>query len=199
MNNPEAVFDALFIGRGLQQKLEDFSQYEIQFFAYFGCLMSLYDGHAVDEWKYSFVKTELGSPYSSDIAVSIQTLCASGFFEHNSVSKDYFRITAKGEAFLNFQSENLSMFSSRMKYLETVCKTISLIPLGNIKEGIGKEPVLLSAGNSLTKKSLLEDSNPATRALYAQFKELKIALEDKFKDLLVPAVVWLESLNIQNV
>ena len=91
------------------------------------------------------------------------------------------------------------MFSSRMKYLETVCKTISLIPLGNIKEGIGKEPVLLSAGNSLTKKSLLEDSNPATRALYAQFKELKIALEDKFKDLLVPAVVWLESLNIQNV
>ena len=69
--------------------------------------------------------------------------------------------------------------------------------MGLIKEAVSREPVLYSAGNSLTKRSLLEDSNPSTKVLYAQFKDLKIALEDKYHDLIVPAVVWLESLNLE--
>jgi len=197
MNNPEAVYDTLFIGQRLQRKIEDFSQYEIQFFAYFSCLLSLYEGNTVGEWMYSFVKTELGSPYSADIDFAIQTLNATRFIKPTENSKEYFTITEKGINFFKFQDENASIFSNRKKFLTTACNTISLIPIGSIKEAITREPVLYSAGNSLTKRSLLEDSNPATKVLHSQFKDLRIALEDKYHDLIVPAVVWLESLNTE--
>lgn len=195
MNNPEAIYDTLFIGQRLQRKIDDFSQYEIQFFAYFSCLLSLYEGNTIGEWMYSFIKTDLGSPYSSDINFSINTLRANDLIKATENSKEYFTITKKGEDFFKYQDENTNQFISRKKYLTTACNTISLIPFGSIKEAISNEPVLHSAGNSLTKKNLLEDSNPATVALYSQFKYLKTALEDKYHDLIVPAVVWLESLN----
>jgi hypothetical protein len=195
MSSPEAIYDTLFIGQKLQRKIEDFSQYEIQFFSYFSCLLSLYDGNSVDSWMYSFVKTELGSPYSIDISFSIQTLNASRFIKCAEKSKDYFTITESGIEFLNFQNENASIFIERRKYLTAACNTISLIPFGSIKEAIIREPVLCSAGHSLAKRTLLELSNPATTVLYSQFKDLKTALENKYADLIVPAVVWLESLN----
>ncbi len=195
MNSPEAIFDTLFIGQRLQRKIEDFSQYEIQFFAYFSCLLSLYEGNTVEDWKYSFVKTELGSPYSIDIDASIQILYASGKLSQTENSKEYFTVNKAGNEFFNFQNEAASSLAGRKKYLLTACNTISLIPFGAIKEAISGEPVLYSASNSLSKRSLLEDSNPATRVLYSQFKDLKLALQDKYQDLIVPAVVWLESLN----
>lgn len=198
MNSPEAIFDTLFIGQRLQQKIEDFSQYEIQFFAYFSCLLSLYEGNTVEDWKYSFVKTELGSPYSIDIYLSIQTLLASGKLSQNENSKEYFTVNEEGIEFFNFQNEAASSLTDRKKYLITACNTISLIPFGAIKEAISREPVLYSAGNSLSKRSLLENSSPATKVLYSQFKDLKLALQDKYQDLIVPAVVWLESLNPEN-
>jgi hypothetical protein len=198
MNSPEAIFDTLFIGQRLQRKIEDFSQYEIQFFAYFSCLLSLYEGNTVVDWKYSFVKTELGSPYSIDIDVSIQTLLASGKLSQSENTKEYFTVNEAGNEFFNFQNEAASSLADRKKYLITACNTISLIPFGAIKEAISSEPVLYSAGNSLSKRSLLENSNPATKVLYSQFKDLKLALQDKYQDLIVPAVVWLESLNPEN-
>lgn len=198
MNSPEAVFDTLFIGQRLQRKIEDFSQYEIQFFAYFSCLLSLYEGNTVDDWKYSFVKTELGSPYSIEIDRSIQTLLASGKLSQTENTKEYFTINETGTKFFNFQNEVSSNLADREKYLTTACNTISIVPFGTIKEAVSREPVLYSAGNSLSKRSLLESTNPATKVLYSQFKELKLALQDKYQDLIVPAVVWLESLNPEN-
>lgn len=198
MHSPEAIFDTLFIGQRLQRKIEDFSQYEIQFFAYFSCLLSLYEGNTVEDWKYSFVKTELGSPYSIDIEMSIQTLLASDKLSQIEKSQDYFVVNEAGKEFFNFQNEVSSSLTDRKKYLTTACNTISLIPFGAIKEAVSKEPVLYSAGNSTSKKNLLENSNPATKALYSQFKDLKLALQDKYEDLIVPAVVWLESLNDEN-
>lgn len=194
MNSPEAIFDTLFIGQRLQRKIEDFSQYEIQFFAYFSCLLSLYEGNTIEDWKYSFVKTELGSPYSIDIDASIQTLLASGKLSQTENSKEYFTINEAGEEFFKFQNEAASSLADRKKYLTTACDTISLTPFGVIKEAIGNEPVLYSAKNSLSKKSLLEMSSPATKVLYSQFKDLKFALESKYQNLLIPAMVWIEYL-----
>jgi hypothetical protein len=198
MISPEVIFDTLYIGQRLQRKIEDFSQYEIQFFSYFSCLLSLYEGNTVEDWKYSFVKTELGSPYSRDIDLSIQTLLASGKLSLNENSKDYYTVNETGMEFFNFQNEISSSLADRKKYLTTACNTISLIPFGAIKEAVCREPVLYSAGKSLSTKSLLENSSPATKVLYSQFKDLKLALQDKYHDLIVPAVVWLESLNPEN-
>jgi hypothetical protein len=199
MNNPEAVYDALFIGKKLQRKIEDFSQYEIQFFSYFSCLLSLYDGNSVDNWNYTFIRTELGSPYSSDIQMALATLTGNGSLTELIDSKGYFTVTDKGSNFLKFLEENITTISWRTKYLRTACNSLSLIPYGVIKEAINNEPVLNSAGNSLTRRNLLLETNPATRALYFQFKELKTALEDKHYDLIVPATVWLESLKQKEI
>lgn len=198
MNSPEAVFDTLFIGQRLQRKIEDFSQYEIQFFAYFSCLLSLYEGKTVTDWKYSFVKTELGGPYSHAIDEAIQTLLATGRLSQNEKSEEYFTVNKSGMQFFDFYNQVTSSWAERKKYLTTACDTISLIPFGVIKEAVIREPVLTSAGISFAKISLLESSTPATQVLYSQFRDLKLALEDKYPDLIVPAVVWLESLNPEN-
>ncbi|MGE5479644.1 MAG: hypothetical protein ACM3U1_04355 [Chloroflexota bacterium] len=178
----------------MQRKIEDFSLYEIQFFAYFSCLLSLYEGNSVEDWRYSFVKTELGSPYSIDIDLSIQTLLGSGKLSKTDNTKEYFTINEAGNEFFSFLNEAASSLSNRKKYLTTACDILSLTPLGAIKEAIGKEPVLYSAKNSISKKSLLEVSSPATKVLYSQFQNLKVALENKYENLLIPAMVWIEYL-----
>lgn len=93
MNSPEAIFDTLFIGERLQRKIDDFSEYEIQFFAYFSCLLSLYDGNTANDWKYSFAKTQLGSPFSNEISLSIKTLTASDNLIQNGETMGYFILT----------------------------------------------------------------------------------------------------------
>jgi hypothetical protein len=195
MNNHEAVFDTLFIGRKLQQKMKDFSTYEIDFLAYFSCLLSLYDGNTVDKWHYTFIKADLGSPFSLDVQKAIATLKGNSYIKESDESKDYFYITENGLHFLDFLENNISLLSWRTKYLKTACDSLSLIPYGTIKEAIYNEPVLTSAGHSLVKRDLLQETNPATKVLYSQFKDLKIALEDKYPELIVPAIVWLEALS----
>lgn len=194
MNNPTTVYDVLFIGDKLQKKIDDFSEYEIQFFAYFGCLLSLYEGNAIDKWEYSFVKTDLGSPFSLDIRTALSTLEANSSIIQIEGENTYFNLTAKGTNLLSFLNGKISMLEWRKKYLETACKSISLLPLGVVKEAITSDPIMVSARNS-PKRNLLEQSNPATAVLYNQFENLRIALEDEYQDLIVPAVVWLESLN----
>lgn len=198
MNSPEAIFDTLFIGERLQRKIDDFSEYEIQFFAYFSCLLSLYDGNTANDWKYSFAKTQLGSPFSNEISLSIKTLTASDNLIQNGETMGYFILTGSGSKYLEFQTNELSIFWERRKYLQAACNTMSLIPFGTIKDAMIMEPVLDSAGHSLSPRNLLETTNPATKVLHSQFKNLKLALENKYTDLIVPAVVWLESLNSQN-
>ncbi len=192
-----AVYDTLFIGQRLQQKIDDFSEYEIQFFAYFSCLLSLYEGNTIDKWEYSFVKTELGSPFSLDIKTALSTLEANNSIQQVSGEGTYFNITGKGTEFFNFNNK-MNIVAWRKKYLETACKSISLLPLGVVKEAIISDPVMTSAKNSI-KTNLLEESNPATKVLYNQFEALHTALADQYQDLIVPAVVWLESLNPERV
>lgn len=192
--NPDAVYDCLYIGNRLQKKMQDFSMYEIQFFAYFSCLLSLYEGNSVDKWNYSFVRTELGSPYSSDIHNAITILSSARHIENTHDHIDYYKITSNGASYLGFIEKSISSIYFRRRYLDTACDIASLLTVGSIKEAINSEPVLSSARNAI-RKNLLLDSNPATKVLYSQFKCLKIALEDQYNDLIIPASVWIESLN----
>lgn len=195
MNNPSAVFDTLYIGSRLEKKINDFSMYEIQFFCYFGCLLSIYDANPFEQWNYTFVRTDLGSPYSSDVHKAINSLMSNeSLIEVGSVP-GYYKLSTKGRTYLANLTRVSSSLSSRITYLDAACSSLSLLPIGSIKEAINNEPVLKSARLSIARKNLLEDSSPATVALHSQFRSLKIALEDKYSDLIVPAVVWIEALN----
>lgn len=195
--NPDAVYDCLYIGNRLQRKMNDFSMYEIQFFAYFSCLLSLYEGNAVETWNYSFVRTELGSPYSSDIHKGISVLLSTDFIVQSHGEPAYYQITSRGSRYLEFIEQSIASISIRRRYLDTACDSASLLPIGSIKEAINSEPVLSSAKNSMRKNLLLE-TNPATKVLHAQFKSLKTALQDTYNDLIIPAAVWIEALNSKN-
>ena len=192
MSKPETILDTLFIGSKLQSRIIDFSLSEIQFFAYLSCLLSLYDGHPVSEWNYGFIKSNLGSPYSSDIHSSLELLISNGSIVES--DENFFQVTDKGNKNLAF-FKTQTQLNWRCVYLETACRSLSVLPYGAIKEALIREPVILSARNSLTSKSLLENSNPATEALHIQFASLKSALEGQYKSLIGPAIVWIESLN----
>jgi hypothetical protein len=192
MSKPESVLDTLYIGQKLQSRIGDFSLSEIQFFAYLSCLLSLYDGHTVSEWNCAFIKSNLGSPYSSDIHSSLELLISNGSIIET--DQNFYQVTGKGGRNLDF-FKTQSQINWRCKYLETSCRSLSVLPYGTIKEALIREPVIFSARNSLTSKSLLESSNPATEALHIQFASLKAALDGQYKSLIGPAIVWIESLN----
>lgn len=192
MSKPESILDTLFLGGRLQSKIGDFSLSEIQFFAYLSCLLSLYDGHTVSEWNCSFIKSNLGSPYSSDIHESLNLLLSNGSIVET--EKNFYKITDKGNRNLDF-FKTQTVINWRCLYLETACRSLSVLPYGVIKEALINEPVISSARHSLTSKSLLERSNPATEALHIQFASLKTALEGQYQSLIGPAIVWIESLN----
>ncbi|MDP9048702.1 MAG: hypothetical protein M3N14_11230 [Bacteroidota bacterium] len=195
MVKPEAIADTLIIGSLLQTKISDFSIAEIQFFSYFSCLLALYDGKTVDDWKYQFIKSSVGSPFSNDLRMSFDLLNANNSLKQS--DEGYFKITANGQARINFYRTQ-KIINWRIKYLETACKSLSLIPYGHVKEAISNEPVIFSANNSSVSKNLLETTNPATKTLHAQFASLKEALNEEYKSLIGPAVVWLEALNIKS-
>ncbi|KAA0126683.1 hypothetical protein FY557_16025 [Chryseobacterium sp. SN22] len=192
MSKPESILDTLLLASKLQAKIGDFSRSEIQFFAYLSCLLSLYDGHTVFDWNCQFIKSDLGSPYSADIDSSMTLLLSNASIVET--EKDFFKITEKGLKNLNF-FRTQKQLSWRCVYLETSCKSLSILPHGVIKEALINEPVVSSARNSHINKNLLEDANPATKALYIQFASLKSALDGQYRSLIGPAVVWIESLN----
>lgn len=190
---PEAIFDTLYIGSKIESMLDDFSHPEVQIFAYLSCLLSLYDGIPLSFWEYSFMKTLLGSPYSVDIEEALNFLKSKTSVEQT--TEGYCKLTEKGKDEIDFYL-TLHAFRQRVKYLDAACKSLSLIPVGHIKKAIQNEPVLKTARASTSRKFLLDESSPAFHALvYKQFATLKAALKDKdYKDLLIPAVVWIEAL-----
>ena len=83
---PEAIFDVLYLGKNIQDRLNDFNISEIQFLAYLSCLISLYDKNPISFWKYQFIKSENSSPYSLEIHSSINFLKQNGYIEETTWS-----------------------------------------------------------------------------------------------------------------
>jgi len=196
MIQSEAVFDTLFLGSQLQNRLSDFSNYELQIFAYLSCLLSLYDGEPVSFWGYSFIKNDLGSPYSREINESIEALIAKR--EIIKSDGDFLRITDYGLSELEVYSSFRSNVS-RLKFLQAACESINLISYGQVKESISQEPILKSAGLQEQRRLLIDIDSPAFSILYDQFEMLKVALENKFSNLVMPAVIWLKYLGDKNL
>ncbi len=193
---PEATFDTLFVASRVQQRLKDFAESEVHFFAYFGCLLSVYDGLPSDSWRYKFVKTDFGTPFSSEIQKAIRALIASKFAKGIGEG-DYFNLMEEGGKRLEFLSSNFTFFHERTKYLEVACNMLTLLPYGQIRESLRNEPVIFSAESGGASRTLLESTSPATHTLHAQFRLLKEAMVGSKSRLLLPAAVWLDGLALK--
>ena len=105
---PEAIFDTLYIGSRIESKLDDFSHPEVQFFAYLSCLLSLYNGNPLSFWEYSFIKTQLGSPYSVDIKEAWNFLKSKASVEQT--TEGYSKLTESQELFTFAELPRLCSF-----------------------------------------------------------------------------------------
>lgn len=185
------VFDVLAIGNSLQNKLQDFSRGEVQLFSYLSCLLSLYDSNPTAFWSYTFIKNEVGSPFSESIDRAIDNL----IYKQEIIEKEdgYLYISESGINTYGSLS-SFFMYQKRHLYLKVACESIRSLPFGNVREAINNEPVLKGMRKLPDTRILNDDQSAAIQVLYSQFHNLKIALEDKYDDLLIPSLVWINYL-----
>ncbi|MDT0642595.1 hypothetical protein RM553_07080 [Zunongwangia sp. F363] len=188
---PESIVDILFIGNNISKKYSDFNISELQSLAYLSCLISLYDNNPTSFWKYKFIKNDSSSPYSHDLHSNVIYLEQIGYLQ--STSEGYYKLSEIGLKSLNFYN-TLSTLKSRMKYLTIACNSIHIIPLNLVRAGLENDPILNAAYHNSGKKLLLDEKSIALAALYEDFYNLKVALNDDYETLFAPAIVWLESL-----
>jgi len=185
-----ALFDVLYLGQNLETRIKDFSLNEIQILSYLGCLMSIYDGNNSSDWGYFFSKNNSGYPYSIELSNAMELLSNKKMIVQSSKNNEYFNTGATGIDFIDKLSNQLSIYSNRKQYLDVALNCITLAPFGVIRTALLNEPVLTSAKRK-SSILLLEESDFATNLLYAQFQELRTALNNEFESLLIPAFTWL--------
>jgi hypothetical protein len=185
-----ALFDVLYLGQNLESKIKDFSLTEIQILSYLGCLLSIYDGNNSSDWGYFFSKNDSGYPYSIELYNAMKLLSNRNMITQNSENNEYFNTNATGRDFIDKMSGQLSIYLNRKQYLDVALNCITLAPFGVIRTALLNEPVLTSAKRK-SSVLLLEESDFATNLLYEQFQELRMALNNEFESLLIPAFTWL--------
>ncbi|UOY08911.1 hypothetical protein L0P88_10235 [Muricauda sp. SCSIO 64092] len=188
----EGTYDCLYIGNKLQSKIGDFSEGELQLFAYLACLLALYDGQDVSSWGYLFIKNENGSPYSNDVSNSMGFLAEAEFL-NDSDKDNYYTITTEG-AFLLAQLASHSGNLFREKYLKAAVLMVDFFPYGLLTKAINEEPILRLSRSVNARRNLLDSDGSGHALLYQQFSILKEAISEESKELIMPAYLWVNSL-----
>lgn len=189
MINSVALYDTLYIGNKLQKYLDDFNSSEIQLFCYFSCLLSLYDGNPISFWGYNFIRNGIGVPLSNDVSESLMVLLRN---EELIVNNEYYNITKNGLEKCNVLS-SITIFNTRIKYLDAACDSLLSIPEGLIRNAINNEPVLNGAIYS-SLRNLIDEENGSISILYEQFELLQSVFQSQEDDLFIPATTWIRYL-----
>lgn len=180
-----AYFDALAVCANLPKDLIRIAKLEIHLFAYLSCLLSLYDRQPASAWGYRFGVTRDGYPFSSDNEDAIGHLISRGKLVCDG---EYVSLSEPGEIEYSFLSA-LSVYRSRVSFIEGACSSALAMPLGSIRQAIYRDPDIQRSFSLSQPRMLL--SEEAQHQLYAQFATLSQVIGVDVKDLMVPAVIWL--------
>ena len=186
--NPNATFDTLFIASSLQRHTAGVTAAELHLFGYLACMLWLYKRHALEDWGYSFVGTELGAPFSQKIDHAIDEMTERGYLVRTG---DRMRVSGIAEERLK-QFSALQLNNERTECLYAACSSTSAFSLGMIGRALSQEPDLKRARTMPMTRQLLEHS--AQSQLYQYFDALRSNLGQDDVNLRVPAVVWLVAL-----
>jgi len=187
--NPYACFDSLSICRRLQHNLGNAAVAEVYLFAYLSCLLSLFKQHPASSWQYRFSITQDGYPYSADLDNAIKTLMGGILLEADEYQ--YVRLTKEGNDIYESLA-SLEQNSQREPFIEGACSTILAMPVGLIRRSLSSEPEIRGALELSQSRVLL--STAGLDSLHGQFNELSAVIGIDTKELMVPAMVWLEYL-----
>ncbi|MGW5304552.1 hypothetical protein ACWERF_11510 [Streptomyces griseoluteus] len=161
---------------------------ETQLFCYLACLLALYGGQPVADWGYDFAATPSIAPFSADCVDAIDLLTLQRFMHEE---EGTLRTTQRGKAQLARWS-GLSLFKSRIPYLEGATGAATALPVAAVGHGLAQEPQIMRATRLHDSRPLLEEVGLS--GVYEQFKALESALGASVPDFMVPAVVWLSYL-----
>ena len=186
--NTDAAFDTLVITSKLQRELMGVAAADLHLFSYLACLLWLYKRHALDDWGYSFMGTELGAPFSREVNDAIEQLAACG---HLLEVKERLRVSSIAEERLRTFLD-LRLNQERIECLHAACASTSAFSLGIIGSALAHEPELKRARSVDVTRQLLEGWGRSQ--LYHHFEALRKGLLKDDVDLRVPAVVWLAAL-----
>lgn len=186
--NHFAVYDIFSLSLKLQETLEDVSLDEIQMFSYLSCLLSVYDGHSANKWGYFFIKNEIGAPYSDQLENSLTHLVKNNFFQMK--DEEYFTVNNIAVDKYNMLT-SLDSYKAREHFLDAATKCIKFVPYGDVRKALHLEPTLNIAKGVDNRRILLDTDGASIELLYKQFETLHTALEDKYKNLVIPALVWM--------
>jgi hypothetical protein len=184
--------DALYISEALSTFAGGAAAVELHLFAYLGCLVSIYDGHGADQWRYSFVATPAGAPYAEVLAEETDCLRAAGMLIDQG---PLLILSESGRELLNSLGD-LSSARERVPYLEAACSVASVLPLPTVAHAVAAEPGLQSALHATAPRELLGETE--LTLVDEQFGAVTEALVERVPehtDLLVPTALWISYLD----
>lgn len=184
---PEAFFDSLSLADKLDNFLDGFRLEEIHLFSYFSSILFLYRKNPVSDWRYRFIISEIGYPFSEEINEATTRHIQNGLFEEKGT---FYTITGRGVSEFN-KFKVLSTFSKREEYLTAACTTSILVPYSETLRALLSDPEIAKA-KEINNKSWLEQSN-----IYKKFDEISKAVGVSADDLIIPAVTWINFINQQ--
>ena len=192
--NTSAFLDALYITQKLSKRYGDVAFSEVHLFGYLGCLLALYDGQGANFWDYIFVTGNSRAPYARELEDAMESLMLNGLVSVTEAESEQFvKLTEAGAEELEMLG-TFGSYADRMKYLKSSCETILLVNLPDIRAAIRKEPSVAYSHKWNRNEALVSEGSNALNVLYDQFDSLKTALQDKYTDMLIPAVTWIKFL-----
>jgi hypothetical protein len=184
---PEAFFDSLSLAHKLDSLLDGFRLEEIHLFSYFASILFLYRGNPVAMWQYKYIVDTNGYPFSDEINEALTRHIQNGLIENKG---EFYSITARGtDEFTNFKA--FPTLSKREEYLNAACTTTILVPYSQTIRALLNDSEIAKV-KALQNKSWLDQSN-----VYQKFEEISKAIGVPAKDLIIPAVTWVNFISEQ--
>jgi len=154
-------------------------------FAYLGCLLSLYSGHPVADWGYTFTGTVEGSPFSASVSEAVGALRAS-----SDLLSDTTGLALSDSGREEYELlRTLPRNAAREEFVAGACSSVLALPVPLVRSAMQQEPALRRVTALAASRPLLEGVD--VDVLYEQFQGLASVIGTEIRDLMVPAVAWL--------
>lgn len=186
--NALAAFDTAFIANALDRPRSAVTHYELHSFAYLACLLSVYSGIPANDWGYEFASVPPAQPYAHAIADAASGLVRTGVLDRVNSTMS---ITDAGAETLSAWA-GMHYFADRRRFLVGATGAALVLPGATVVNSLGLDPQL-SRAQELGDSRVLFDDVLAHR-LYQDLAALKEAVPAEAKDLMVPAVLYLQYL-----
>lgn len=149
----EPVFDVLYL-LDITQKVDDLRYDELHVFSYLSCMLSLWRGHVLSDWNYTFILSSSPVPFAADIGSSTVWLVDQGLVEHDPMIGRV-QITPLGSAKLN-DIAHLGQISWRRKFHDVVAYLLGRFSINRAVLATLHDPLLQQMGRTHQRSDLLD-------------------------------------------